>query len=493
MLLHHDTTAGPRMKPAPTRQTSNRCLPAGSRRRWFFGLRRCLAASFPRSRPAFLLAVALCFDPASLRGKESPTPAETARAGIFAQDVEFLLEELPKRAGHFFELKKIDWEPVRKEFREAVKEVTTEEEHLKLCQRLLARLKDGHAALRDLKVKWPDESRGRRWTGPRVHLLVIGEKVYVRTAFGPAAARGIKTGQEVLSIDGVPARRWLERKAASMQDESCFSTDHQTLYAACHWGLADWEGTPIAFELRDPEAGEVKTITIVRQGGPNFAPLGPLAPPQGLKREGRQLYGKTAGGFGYIHLRDVPGNLPEQLDVMLEAIGEAPGLILDLRANGGGGCDHAAVMGRFLPPGESWGRATGQGARPFTGPMVVIYDAGARSAGETIGGMFKEDGGRAYTIGDTPTAGTSSQKTTLPLPSGLFSAYFSIHSNMGRYNQGRGIEGIGMAPAEITPYDPADLVAGIDTQIRLAEERLRQGLPEEAVGYVPPGHRKPER
>ena len=117
--------------------------------------------------------------------------------------------------------------------------------------------------------------------------------------------------------------------------------------------------------------------------------------------------------------------------------------------------------------------------------MVVIVDAGVRSAGETVAGMFKEDGGRAYSIGDTPTAGTSSQKVSLPVPSGLFSAYFSVHSNKARFNGGKGIEGIGMSPAEIVPYDPVELTKGIDTQIRRAEELLSKKFPQGVVGYSP--------
>lgn len=423
---------------------------------------------------------------ASLNAQEQRAGAASHPPEVYAKDVEFLLKELPEKAGHFFKQKQIDWKAVEKEFRKEAASVSTDEEHMKLCSRLLARLKDGHAGLRDSKVSLPDESQGRRWTGPRVHLLVSGGKVYVRTAFGPALEAGIKPGQEVAAIDGTPARRWLDEKAAKMRDEGGYSTDQQALYAACHWGLADWEGTSIEFTTRDPGKSASKKTVIIRRGGPNFAPLGPAVFPPGLKTAGRQSYGKTAGGFAYIHLRDIPANLPEQLDAMLADIGEAPGLILDLRANGGGGCDHEAVLGRFLPPGQRWANAVGQGAKPFTGPMVVIYDAGVRSAGETIGGMFQEDGGRAYTIGDTPTAGMSSQKTTLPLPSGLFSAYFSVHSNKARFNGGRGIEGIGMIPAEIVPYDPNELFKGIDTQIRRAEELLAKGFPRGVVTYVPP-------
>jgi len=117
--------------------------------------------------------------------------------------------------------------------------------------------------------------------------------------------------------------------------------------------------------------------------------------------------------------------------------------------------------------------------------MVVIVDAGVRSAGETVAGQFKEDG-RAYMIGPAPTAGMSSSKTVIELPSGRFSLRVSVASNKGRFNDGKGIEGIGVLPHEIVPYDADTLFAGADPLIRRAEEILRD-YPEDVVPYDAPG------
>jgi len=80
----------------------------------------------------------------------------------------------------------------------------------------------------------------------------------------------------------------------------------------------------------------------------------------------------------------------------------------------------------------------------------------------------------------------SSQKTTIDLPSGLFKLYVSVASNKGRFNGGKGIEGIGVPPNEVVPYDPSELAKGVDTQIRRAEELLKGGLPKGKVLYKPP-------
>jgi carboxyl-terminal processing protease len=403
-----------------------------------------------------------------------------AKPAVYEKDVDFLLRELPKKAGQFFTLKKIDWKKVTDQFAKEAKTVKDDAAHVKLCSRLVARLRDGHAGLRDLKVTLPDESKGRRFTGPRVHLVVIGEKVFVRQSFKDAVAKGIEVGMEVERIDNKSARKWLDETVQRLSDERGYGTDAAALYAACHAGLADWEGTTITFEVS--KKGRRTKVPITRNGGPNYAPEGPVFLPKGVTALDRHSYGKTPEGYGYIHLRKVPGELPQQLDTMLAALGEVPGLILDCRANSGGGCDHEAVFARFLPAGKKWRQYTGAGLNPCTAPMVVIVDAGVISAGETIAGQFKEDG-RAYMIGDSATAGSSSSKETLTVPSGLFSVFYSVHSNKARFNAGKGIEGLGVPPHELTPYLPADLEKAVDTQIRLAAEKLKTGLPKDKVPW----------
>jgi C-terminal processing protease CtpA/Prc len=115
--------------------------------------------------------------------------------------------------------------------------------------------------------------------------------------------------------------------------------------------------------------------------------------------------------------------------------------------------------------------------------MVVIVDAGCRSAGETVAGMFKEDG-RAYMIGENHTAGMSSSKKTIELPSGRFALYVSVHSNKKRFNNGRGIEGIGVIPHKTIQYDPRHLAREQDTLI-LAAEMLFRRFPQKEVPYRP--------
>jgi C-terminal processing protease CtpA/Prc len=408
-------------------------------------------------------------------------------AKVYREDFAFALDALERDCERLLKAKGIAWTKVRKELSKDAAKVRTPEEHwVQLC-RLVARLRDGHAAVlttdRTKDLKWPLPGIEK---GPGLCWCAAGGKVVVKGVFGDAAAAGIEVGMEVLKADELAAAKWLDRRMEELADLYCASTEQGLRYLACHGGLGGAAGSTLELELRHPLTKKTKKVTLARTSG-GLAPAGPVFPPAGLEAVGENAYGKLQSGFGYIHLRKVPETLPEDLDRMLEALADPPGLIVDCRANGGGGCDHDRVFGRFVPPGRtlSFGKQyASQGARPYAGPVVVIVDAGVRSAGETISGMLKEDG-RAYMIGPEPTAGMSSQKKTIDLPSGLFQLYVSIASNKGRFNGGKGIEGIGVPPHEIVPYDAADLAQGIDTEIKRAEELLAKGFPKNTVPYHP--------
>lgn len=401
-------------------------------------------------------------------------------------DIEFALDALEEQCGHFFELKDIDWKAVRREFTKAAKQVETPEQHHLLLWRLLARLRDGHARVMQPEGQQiavagrSDEER----VGPGLFLTRVGKRVYVKQSYSSAREVGIEPGYEVLSIDGEKPLAWLAERQAKAADELSFSTEQHAFFYTTHWGLGDVAGTRLKLEVKD-EKGKKKKKTITYTDGRLYLD-GPAHLPTGLNSTQDLKYGRTARGHGYIHVRRCKGDLPEQMDEALAAIGEVPGLILDFRANSGGGFDHDALLGRFVPQGQTMSftkSIPSAGPQPYGGPLVVIVDGTVVSAGETGSGMFKEDG-RAYMIGESPTAGMSSSKTTVELPSGKFALYVSIASNKSRFQQGRGIEGIGIEPHEIVEYEPKELLMGIDTQIRRAQDLL-ESFPQKEVPYDP--------
>ncbi len=399
-------------------------------------------------------------------------------------DIRFAIDAIGEQCKALIQSKGIDWRKATVPLLAATKKVKTDAEHMVNLQRLLARLRDGHAEVRplekgkDVKPDWPDRS-----AGPGLFFCRIEGRLFVKNAWGDAKAAGIAAGMEIVKVDGQPALKWLEHRIATISDLVSFSTPQQALFFACHQGLADAPGTRVDFELREPD-GKAKKRTLT-WGKASQRPLGPAFPPAGLTSTKDLDYGRTAQGYGYVHVRRCKEDIVAQLDEALAALAEVPGLILDFRGNSGGGFDHEAFFGRFLAKGKTWRGGVeyaSAGEHPYAGPLVVIVDATVRSAGETAAGMFQEDG-RGYSIGESATAGMSSQKTTIELPSGLFALYVSVASNKARFQGGKGIEGIGVVTMEIVEFDPQDLAAERDTLIARAEAILAD-WPEGKVRYV---------
>jgi len=414
-------------------------------------------------------------------------PVGAQKKVSYQKDVKFAVDAIGKQCKGLLKAKKINWKKVTAPLLKESKKCKSHEQHLLLLWRLLARLEDGHASVRPLaKGKGVKLDLPQRTHGPGMFLCRVDDQIYIKNVWGAAKSAGLKPGMELSKVGGKPANKWLENRTAELRDLWSFSTDHQAFFYACHWGLADVAGTRWKVEVKEGKKKRTRTIAFAKT---SQTAAGPSFRPKDLSGKRNVFYGKTDGGFGYMHVRRCKNTLPQEVDEALAAIGDVPGMILDFRGNSGGGFDHRALFGRFLPKGVKWSVGSGYasaGQNPYGGPMVVIVDATVRSAGETASGQFLEDG-RAYGIGESPTAGMSSQKTTIELPSQLFSLYVSTGSNKQRFAKGKGIEGLGVVPHELVPYAPADLAAEKDTLIARAEALLRE-FPQKSVRYNPARH-----
>ena len=408
----------------------------------------------------------------------------------FEKDYKFAVAEVGKTCGTLIAQKGIDWKAVDKELAPAAAAAASDQDLLVVLTRLLARLHDGHCEVRRTdKTKdlaWPSDGKPDK-VGCGMFWCRVGKKIFVKTVWNNAESAGVEPGWEVLAVAGVPVQKWLDQRIASLRDTLSFSTDNQAFFFACHRGLAEPAGASVEYEFKDEKGAKKKRSISFTKGNPT--PQGPAFFPPDLKSTDDLQFGPLKSGFGYVHVRRCKENLPAQIDEALATVGSAKGLILDFRGNSGGGFDHEDFLGRFVPKGETLHGQAGveypsTGEHPYTGPIVVIVDGTVISAGETASGIFKEDG-RGYMIGESPTAGMSSQKTEIELPSGLFKLYVSTGSNKARFNGGKGIEGIGVIPHEIVEFDPKDLAKHVDTLIAKAEALLAK-FPQNAVAYRPP-------
>ena len=235
-----------------------------------------------------------------------------------------------------------------------------------------------------------------QYSGVGIEVSMEDEEVVVVSPFegSPAAAAGIRPGDVIATIDGVPVNTTT---------------------------LADTIG-----RMRGKEGSSVK-IGILREG--SAEPLQFT-----LKRSRVELHSVRSEllepGMGYVRISQFSETTGDDLEAALKALRKhngAPlkGLVLDLRNNPGGVLEAAvSVSDTFLDSGVI---VTAKGRTPESkfemdatpgdalngAPIVVLINGGSASAAEIVAGALK-DNHRAKLMGRT-TFGKGSVQTVIPL------------------------------------------------------------------------------
>jgi carboxyl-terminal processing protease len=183
------------------------------------------------------------------------------------------------------------------------------------------------------------------------------------------------------------------------------------------------------------------------------------------------------------------GDLIRAFDAFLDKLRGQPGLVIDVRGNGGGDDALAEqVIGRFIRepviasisfrravPATSYDRmikwAEPRGPWRFEGRVAVLTDEGSMSATEHFVSGMLEAG--ALLCG-TPTSGACGLIRTVELPGG---ASVNVSRTFPLHTGGAPSPLLGMVPHLWQPPGVADLRAGRDSALRAGVAWLRSGQP----------------
>jgi carboxyl-terminal processing protease len=263
----------------------------------------------------------------------------------------------------------------------------------------------------------------------------------------PAEAAGLKSGDQIIAIDGVDMTGTLAELARQ-----------KVLGPA---------GSQVVLTVKRDGVDQPFDVTITRTQ---------ITIPS-------TEYKMLDNNIAYIRLNAFSDTTSDELHAALqELLAQNPkGLILDLRYNGGGYLDAAIQVGsEFLPDGVVAYEEDGTGNRKtfeVTGngiatqiPMVVLVNEWSASASELVAGAL-QDRGRAQLIGVT-----SYGKGTVQNWIALSDNEGAVRVTIARWltPTERNVTGTGLTPDIEVKISDADAQAGIDSQLNRAVEILSQ-------------------
>ena len=412
------------------------------------------------------------------------------------------------------ELKKIDWGAKAKEFRPRFEQAQAD--------------KDAHAyalALRDFLWSIPDTHVG-------MDLSLLQKDFQAETAGGlgfairetddgkiianfilsggPAEKAGMKWGAEILSLDGKPIA---DAVNAAVPWSSPFSNPPikrlQQLRYATRFKLDKGQ-----VEVRFKNPGESETtasLQVVSETDSfNFSSFRAGQSPTALPVEFKVL----PSGYGYIKINSFLDNDVLSIQVWERAIqyfkaNDIPGVIIDMRTNGGGSgwladqmaayfFDKETVVGNsarynkgsgsfYMDPGDQMSMIPPRAELQFSGPVAVLVGPGCASACEFFSYNMTIDG-RSAIVGQYPSDGAGGSVEQFLMPEGV-----NVQITIGREVDAQGnvhLEGKGVVPTVKVPVTAETLqkqANGEDVVLEAAEAALSQPA---GAGVAPSGKPK---
>ena len=367
-------------------------------------------------------------------------------------------------------LRGVDWQAWGEHLRPAAAEAQTQDELYAVLRRLVAPLNDPHT-----RVFAPGEYTD--WQHPRYLSVGVslrelaGALVVIRVERDSAAARGgVRAGDSLVSVDSETADALRARRLAEAAGDMPTPAARRLSLAHLFDGPT---ALPVNAVFADP-GGHTKSVQLRRTWVVR-------APAFDVRR---------AGSLAVVSFNTFTPDIVLAFSRALRTdLRRVRGLVLDLRANGGGDAEAMTdLASAFLPAGTSLGRFTDRSGvltsapqtraalllaadriASFRAPLVVLTSVRTASAAEIFAAALSERG-RARTVGEQ-TCGCVlgiRRRHTLPDGGALDLSELDYTTAAGRH-----LEGAGITPDETITPTRADLRAGRDAALTHALDILR--------------------
>jgi carboxyl-terminal processing protease len=372
----------------------------------------------------------------------------------------------------------LDWKVVHDELRPKIEAAKTSEEARTIIDTMLARLKQTHFGVvpsdvyRELgpsKNAGAETGPGEATPGLDVRVLDGHAVVTAVEPGSPAAERGVKSGWEIVSVNGTkiaPALR-------SIHEEFASSTllDFRLMRSMLA-RLQGPVGASVRMEFLDA-ADHTVSLDLARIEPRGKAVHMGNMPSNYFWSEWR----KARPDVGYVRFNEFmePEALAKTFEEAVNACRDCRGFVIDVRGNPGGiGGLAMGVAGWFIDQSDvRLGTEYLRGLtmkfvifprpEPFRGPLAILVDGCSASTAEIFAGGLK-DVKRARIFG-TRTAGAALPSIISRLPNGDgFQYAIANYISEG----GQPLEGIGVTPDEEVHLTRRELLAGKDSVLDAA-------------------------
>ena len=371
----------------------------------------------------------------------------------------------------------LDWNATYVEYLAKVRAAASTEEYYRVLMRFAALLKDGHT-----NVYPPEAIQNAFYARPGLRTRLVEGSVVVTRIDDPAlVAQGWKVGDVILKIEGEDVRRYAEREVAPYQSASTAQDLEVRTYS--YLLLGGHAGSVVRVSVRSV-AGKEEERALTRLSGEEEGKL-PKGPRASFKMRSDGIAVLTVGEF-----EDTEGT--KVLLENLEKVRASKGLVIDVRANGGGSTPvdllqvlaKGPVRGAMVETRSYVAAYRAKGVLPawtevppfevpadvehhVDVPVAVLTSGQTFSAAEDFVAAF-DAMHRGITVGE-PTAGSTGQPLFFALPGG---GSARVCTRNDRAADGMVFEGVGLMPTIAVSPTLESVRTGTDPALERAASAL---------------------
>ena len=369
----------------------------------------------------------------------------------------------------------VNWDDIYDRYLPRVDATTSDQEFYSLMSEMTSELHDAHTRFSSPE-QWKSVKRQQGITPGLAVDQVQGQTVVTSVVPGSSAARaGIQPGMVVLALDGEP----VQTRLAEILRTSFFSSSEQATHLLLYRKL-----------LAGPRGSTVR-VQLQREDGSIFEPV--------VTREVYSALSDVAAyvlpsGNVYLRFDSFQRSVSNQFKEALKKYRNSPGVIIDLRRNGGGELlALLSIAGYFFDQktlfvkdatrsGKPLSEFAGlwklplqlyvgkRGGQLYSGPVAILIDARSASSSEVFAAGMQET--HRATIVGTQSCGCVLGITKPRVMKG--GSVLELSEVLWFTPHGRKLEGAGVMPDRIVNLSLLDLQRRRDAVLAEADKTLAQ-------------------